>query len=364
MRETIATGALGIALAVAGWTLPGAARGEIPTLGPGPKLKIATVTQSGPTIPQFTTIDVPYFRDVVPQKSGGRIEMTYASWAELNLTGQEIIRLVRSGQIDIGGAPLTTVSGDVPLLDGVDLAGLNPDIATARKVALAMIPAANKELEKYNNRIAGVFPYPAQVLWCKKGMASLADLKGRKIRTFGPSLNDFVLAIGGQPVSIGFPEVYSALERGVAECAVTGTGSGNAAKWFEVTTTMYTLTVGWATAAYYVNLSWWTKLDPAVRDFLSAVLDEMQDKQWQLGADATQDGIDCSIGNAAACKINTLVTKDPMTEVKPTDGDKVLLRKILADDVLPGWVKRCGARCGEIYNEVIAPITGVKYVAK
>lgn len=354
-------------MAVAGTALglvASAAAAEIPTLGPGPKLKIATVTQSAPTVPQYTRVDVPYFRDLVPQKSGGRIEMTTASWAEMNLTGQEMIRLVRSGQIDIGGAPLSTVSGDVPLLDGIDLAGLNPDIVTARKVAEAMIPVANKELEKFNSRILGVFPYPAQVLWCKKGMIDLADLKGRKIRTFGPSLNDFVLAIGGQPISIGFPEVYSALERGVAECAVTGTGSGNAAKWYEVTTTLYTLTVSWSTAAYYVNIAWWSKLPPDVQGFLTAVVAEMQDKQWQLGADATQDGIDCSIGKADGCKINSLVTKDPMTEVKPTENDKKWLRQILVENVLPGWVQRCGARCGEIYNEVIAPITGVKYAAK
>ena len=343
---------------------PGSAWAEIPTLGPGPKVKIATVTQSGPTIPQYTKVDVPYFKEIVPQKSGGRIEMTTASWPELNLNGPEIIRLVRSGQIDIGGAPLSTVSGDVPILDGIDLAGLNPDIVQARKVAVAMVPVANQELERFATKIVGVFPYPAQVLYCKKSLTGLADLKGRKIRTFGPSLNDFVLAIGGQPIAIGFPEVYSALERGVAECAVTGTGSGNAAKWYEVSSFLYTLTVSWSTAAYYVNLPWWNKLDPAVRDFMVAVMDEVQDKQWALGAAATQDGIDCNTGKAEGCKIHTLVTKDPMTEVKPTEEDKAWLRRILADDVLPGWVKRCGAKCGEIYNQVIAPITAIRYAAK
>ncbi len=357
MRATITA-----AILAAGLAAPAAA--ELPTLGPGPKLKIVTVTQSGPTVPQFTKVDVPYFRDLVPQKTGGRIEMTYASWPELNLTGQEIIRLTRSGQVDIGGAPLSTVSGDVPILDGIDLAGLNPDIAQARKVAEAMIPVANKDLEKFNTKIIGVFPYPAQVLFCKKALTGLADLKGRKVRTFGPSLNDFVLAVGGQPISIGFPEVYSALERGVADCAVTGTGSGNAAKWFEVSTTLYTLTVSWSTSAYYANLGWWTKLDPAVRDFMVALFTEVQDKQWQLGADATQDGIDCNIGKASGCTINTLVTKDPMVEVKPSDADKKWLRDILVENVLPGWVKRCGERCGTIYNEVMAPITGIKYAAK
>jgi hypothetical protein len=29
--------------------------------------------------------------------------------------------------------------------------------------------------------------------------------------------------------------------------------------------------------------------------------------------------------------------------------------------VLPNWVQRCGTRCGEIYNQIVAPIGGVEY---
>ena len=53
-----------------------------------------------------------------------------------------------------------------------------------------------------------------------------------------------------------------------------------------------------------------------------------------------------------------------MVEVKATDADKVLLKKILAENVLPAWVKRCGARCGEVYNETVAPISGVRYASR
>ena len=97
-------------------------------------------------------------------------------------------------------------------------------------------------------------------------------------------------AVGGQPVSIAFPEVYSALERGVADCAVTGTGSGNAAKWYEVTTHIYNLAVSWAVSAYYVNIAWWNKLDQPTRDLVAQTMKEVEDAQWKLGADASQDG--------------------------------------------------------------------------
>lgn len=327
----------------------------------GPKVTVTMATQPGPGLPQFTRVDVPMLREQVPQKSGGRVEIKLASWPEMNLNGPELIRLVRSGQVDIGAAPLPTVSGDVPFLDAVDLAGLNPTIEVAEKVARAMVPLANKELERTGTRLLAVYPFPAQVFFCRVPVKSLADLKGKKVRTHGGSLNDLMSAIGAQPVGIGFPEVYSALDKGVADCAITGTSSGNGAKWYEVTSTLYTLPVGWAVAGYFVNVSWWSRLDPAVRAFLEGTLKQVETAQWALGREATADGVACNSGNAAGCKIGTLVSGKPMTVVQPTEADRATVRSLLSEKVLPAWVQRCGARCADIFNQNIAPLTGVTY---
>ena len=334
------------------------------SLPAGPKLTIFAVTQVAPTVPQYTRVDQPILRDDTAKKSNGRVEVNLKSWPEMNVQGPEVIRLVRSGQVDIAAAPLTTVSGDVPILDGIDLAGLNPDIAQAHKVADAVLPVANKDLEKLGVKLIATYPFPAQVFFCKKPVNSLADIKGLKVRTNGPALGDLVNAFGGQPTSIAFGEVYTALERGTVDCAITGTGSGNGVKWYEVTSHLYNLATSWSVSGYFVNLAWWNKLDPAVRTFVEGQLMAVQTAQWSLGAEVTQDGIDCNIGNAAACKIHTLVKTKPMTLVNATAADKAKLAEALSSTVLPNWVKRCGAKCGETYNQVIAPISGVKYVAK
>jgi TRAP-type C4-dicarboxylate transport system substrate-binding protein len=147
----------------------------------------------------------------------------------------------------------------------------------------------------------------------------------------------------------------------VTDCAITGTASGNGAKWYEVTKSMYALPLSWSTAAYLVNIGWWNKLDPAVRDFMTKTMKDVENAQWALGTEATEDGIACNSGNAAGCKIGAVVTNNPMTITRAVPADQELLRKTLVSSVLPAWVKRCGARCGEIYNEVVAPITGVKF---
>ncbi len=329
------------------------------SLPPGPKVNMVAVTQPAPTQPQFTLVDVPFLRNAAA-RSGGRIDINLSSHAERNLSGTELVRLVRSGQADIGASTLTTLAGDVPILDGVDLTGLAPAIGTARRIADAMMPVVNRDLERFGARLVIIYPFPAQVLWCRQPFTSLADMRGRKVRTFGPSLVDLMNALGAQPVSIGFPEVYSALERGVVDCAVTGTGSGASVRWPEVSTHISNLPLSWALAGYMVNIAWWNRLDPAVKAFMEATFKEMNDKLWALGDAATRDGIDCAIGNASMCHIHPLATR-PMTEVLSTPADAEQLKTIMRERILPSFVQRCGARCGDLFNEHIAPLAGVRY---
>jgi len=50
-----------------------------------------------------------------------------------------------------------------------------------------------------------------------------------------------------------------------------------------------------------------------------------------------------------------------MTLVEPTQADRETVRRLLSEKVLPAWVQRCGARCADIFNQHLAPITGVTY---
>jgi TRAP-type C4-dicarboxylate transport system substrate-binding protein len=172
---------------------------------------------------------------------------------------------------------------------------------------------------------------------CRGNVASLADLKGKKVRSFGGSLDDLIAAVGAQPVGLPFGEVY-ALGR-VVDCAITGTGGSNSV----VRSRACTCCVAWSTGAYYANLAWWNKLDPATRGAIEAQFKAVEDGLWKMGADATDDGVQCNIGNAAGCKIGSTVTSRPMKANLPTDADKAEIRKALNEKVLPAWVQRCGA---------------------
>lgn len=333
---------------------------DLPSLAAGgDQVKISTVTQTLPTLTQYTTVEKPIYEQV-PAWSNGRVSIESSTWAEYGVQASDILNLVRQGQVEVTAAPLAQVAGQVPFVEIADLAGLSTDVETARKITNAAIEASNTELARFGIRIIGTYPFPANIMFCKDEISSLADLNGKKIRTFGQSQNDLVQTLGGQTVSIGFPEVYGALERGVADCGVTAALSGNAAKWFEVTGSMLDLPISWGTGGYYVSTTWWDSLEPEVQKFVADLYTKIEDEQWALAAAGTTDGVACNTGDAENCKIGALVTDKKMTVVKPSEADFALLRKTLEEVVIPAWVKRCGDGCDAKFDEILGPITGLK----
>ena len=151
---------------------------EAQQLPPGPKVTVSAVTHLAPTLPQYLTVEVPMLREAVPKSSNGRVEFNLRSHPEANVQGPEAMRLVRSGQVDIVGAALPTVSGDVPLLDGFDLPGGHVSMEDVRRGARALMPAANEDLQRFGVKMIATSPFPAQLFFCRKPVSATADLRG------------------------------------------------------------------------------------------------------------------------------------------------------------------------------------------
>lgn len=331
-------------------------------LGPGSSITIEMIGQPGPNLLQYTKVEKPYMEQKLLPASAGRIKLNLVTRDERGLTGTELARLLSNGQVDISFMSFTFIAGDFPLVDGLDLAGLNPTGQKAKQVADAFLPPVNKNVEKAGITFLYTAPFAAQVFYCRDVFNGLTGLKGKKIRTFGVTLNDLVKAVDAQPVSMAFPEVYSALERGVVDCGITGTATGNSSKWYEVTKAYMNLYLSWGTSAYAVNTKWWNGLPEDVRKFLDFHLKELSRQLTDLAIDITTDGSFCNQGLADKCKIGVVApSKNALKEVQPSEADKAFLTKTLNEVVIPAWAKRCGAGCGETFNQYIGPIAGVKY---
>jgi TRAP-type C4-dicarboxylate transport system substrate-binding protein len=185
---------------------------------------------------------------------------------------------------------------------------------------------------------------------------SLADIKGKKVRTASRTQAELVEALGGTPVTMSFGEVVPAMQNKVVDCGITGTLSGNFAKWYEVSTHLIPLPVSWGQMVFAVNLQTWAKTDPKVRAFIEREIKTLERGVWDAVAFDSQDGIDCNTGKAT-CKQGT---KANMKLVEVSAADRAMLKKLVNDVIVPKWAARCSADCVRNWNETVGPIVGLQ----
>jgi len=297
----------------------------------------------------------PFWTKTIPTRSGGAITADIKGFNEMGLKGAEVFRLMRTGVIDFGSTILGYVAGDDPENEAVDLAGFSADIETARNVVQAYKPVLSDLYEKkYGIKMLAIFPIHAQVMYCKTPITSLTDLKGKKVRTFSKSLSEFVSAVGGTGVNIAFSEVVPALQKGVADCAITGAYSGNLAKWHEVTTHLYALPVGWGMIMHGVNLKTWNGLSENVQSFLTSEIATWENEVWNAADAETQTGIACNTGGACTNGNAANIKLVPVST-----ADRAKLREIMETVIVPKWANRCGAECVGKWNNTIGKVVGI-----
>jgi len=298
----------------------------------------------------YKDFEQPFWTKTIPEKSKGQVTAEIKGFNEMGLKGPELLRLMGQGVIDFGTATLSYFASDNPINEAIDLAGLSPDVKTARQVTDLFVPVYAKLYGGNNNvKILGLSPYPAQVLFCNAPIKGLADIKGKKVRTSSRTQAEFIEALGGTGVTLAFGEVVPALQNKVVDCAITGSLSGYSAKWYEVATHLYTLPINWNQQIHAVNQKAWDKLDPKVQVFLQENINQLMNQMWDAAVNQTQQGFDCNTG-AAACPFPV---KGKMVLVEPSEADRQLLKKLTAEVVVPKWAARCSAQCVADFNATI-----------
>lgn len=303
----------------------------------------------------YNEFEKPFWTQKIPQASGGKVTADIKGFNEMGLKGPELIRLMSSGVVEFGTSTLAYFASDNPINEAIDLAGLAPDVKTARAVTDAFEPAYAKFYAQSGIKVLGMSTYPAQVLFCNADIKGLSDIKGKKVRTSSRTQAELVEALGGSSVTMAFGEVVPALQNKVVDCAITGSLSGYAAKWYEVSTHLYALPINWNQQIHAVNEKSWSKLDPKVQKLITTEFKTMVDDIWAAAGKQTQEGYDCNTG-AAACP-NPV--KGKMVLVQPSEADRELLKKVLSESVLPKWAARCSAQCVKDFNSTIGKIVGI-----
>jgi TRAP-type C4-dicarboxylate transport system substrate-binding protein len=301
----------------------------------------------------------PFFENFA-RNTGLPIDVDYKPIDTLGLKDTEQLRVMKAGLFDIVSLRVSQNSRDEPTLLGLDLVGASPDYATGRKVANAYFATIDERLQKqFNVKLLGVWPFGPQILFCKKPIAKLADIKGMKVRVYDQNLAKFIELMGGTPVPVSFADTHQSLSLGVVDCAITGPSSANSAGWPEVTTHQLPIGFQMALNGYAMSLKSWNSLKPDQQAKLKTAFDGLTNDIWKYSEELFQDALNCNAGKDPC----TTGKKFNLVNVPVTAADGDLIRSAVTKVSLPVWAEVCdksNADCSKKWKATVAPVLGLK----
>jgi len=227
LKSTLATGAvMGGGSLLAGSTIAAPAKAPSRKI----QLKFANHTAPQTTIGQLCD----KFAELVKQKSNG--EMIVNVYHSAQLGGEkDQIEGVRLGTVDLGYSS-GVIAQWFPAWGVAELPFLYKDYEQAcRALSGPFIQAFDLKLQTLGFRIVGVGANTPRQTLCKKPLRTLADWKGTKIRVPEyPVFIDTFKALGAVPTPVAWPEVYNALQSGIAEAVESAVDYLYAGKLYEI----------------------------------------------------------------------------------------------------------------------------------
>ncbi len=305
---------------------------------------------------QFTRWEEPFWTQELARLSGGKFSADIVPFDRAGIPSAEMLHLLQLGVVPFGTALLSSFGVEYLQYTAPDLAGLNPDIASLKASLSAFRPYLEKAMRDHHGvEVLAIYTYPAQVVFCKKPLASLTDLAGRRVRVSSVGQADFVGALGGVPVNTVFAELVASLKNGHVECAVTGTMSGNVLGLPSMSSHLYAMPLSWGLAIFGANRAAWDAMPPDLRALLSRELPKLEASIWEESERDTVEGIACNTGQGA-CKNGR---KGSMVLVPVSAQDERKRQEVFIAHVLPRWLKRCGARCSDIWSQTVGPARNI-----
>jgi TRAP-type C4-dicarboxylate transport system substrate-binding protein len=286
----------------------------------------------------------------VEKRTNGRVQFELTSLPELSLGGAETIRVLKTGVVDAAEIYGGYVAGELPMVEILELPGIFPDPETAKKAVLAWKPHEAKILDQKANAVMlAMALYPDQALFSRKALKAVDDFRGLKVRVHSVALASLVAGLGGQPLTIPFAEVYTALERGTLDAGITGTKPGFGLRWYEVSKYLVGPISMRPHVSLAVNKNVWRKLPPDIQKIMKEEAERVVEAKAFTAIESwNQEGIDRSVEKG-------------MEHLPFSPQLKATIKDVLRTKVVPDWVKRAGgAEAARNFNEIIAPLVGFK----
>lgn len=268
------------------------------------------------------------FADDVDRATAGKLKITVHANASL-FKVNEIKRAVQGAQAPIGEFILSGAANENAIFGVDSIPFLATSYADARRLHDASRPALERVLGMQGLKLLYAVPWPPQSLYSIKPVATLADLKGTRMRAYNPATSRIAELVGASPVTVQLAELPAALATGAVHNFLTSSASGVDSKLWEHVKHFYAVAAWLPRNAVVVNQKAFDALDKAQQDAVLKAAAAAETRGWK-----TSEAKDGEYLQELAAKGMTIDSR--------ADGLKREL-KAVGDKMTADWLQAAGA---------------------
>ncbi len=262
----------------------------------------------------------------IEEISEGAVTVTCHVGGSLGISAADITAAVSDGVVQY--ASNAFITGSVPLVGMFSLPALFSTEEELDKGLEIMKPYIEEAMAEQGLVFLGTYHYPRQVIFSTEDIHSLADLAGKKIRVASVEQAEFATRFGGTPVTIGTPDVASALQLGTMSVVLTA-ASGGARLWSELLTSNHVIGPNYTVSPVFMNADAFDslsaeqqeKLRVAVAEETKKITDSMRDENQILTDQFATKGMAISEGTPEEEKQMVATLKDYWPQWAAERGD-------------------------------------------
>ncbi len=211
--------------------------------------------------------------DIVREMSGGELDPEVYTGTVL-LSPRGALQGIRDNVVQVATHAAVYTPSEMPVANAVQELGFNYSDPLVGIFAVADFSMHNPtQLQEWKDTgvvYLGAYNTPPYLLFCREPVRNLEEMKGKRIRTAGSTVSQWVEKVGGIPVNVPSSEMYTGLDRGSLDCATNAGNDLIDRSLWEVAPHTTTLATGmyWAGPHWGYNPDFWASLTPEQRHTL------------------------------------------------------------------------------------------------
>ncbi len=234
-------------------------------------IELRYATDETPGHDRYEGITMPFHRDI-EERSNHQVRVT-AFPSESLVSAEDMYDSIITGFVDLGDMMTYDAPGRFKLTESIGLPGVGAMTPGAATRALwdmyKEIPAVQAEHAEW--KLLWLFSLPRGYIFSSKPIRTLDDIKGMKIRATGRPAFEALQLLGGVPLEVSWPDIYTSMERGTIDGFTTTFTGMVPMRFYEVSKYATHFPVGATINVTVMNLDTWNSLPKDAQEVISEV---------------------------------------------------------------------------------------------